>query len=276
MAMKKSRKSGYRRRTFRNRAALIAAGCAVLAALSGLLLLGISQKPAPAMAPAAESAASAASMASAQQAESQAAPPAGSEAAGENAGTADDWALRLVDKDHLLPADFAPDVVEAGNSYKHVEFDRRAAGALEELMDACNAEGHELMVCSGYRTIAYQEGLFEKQVRKQENLGLSGEEAVAAAATVVEVPGGSEHNLGLAVDFGTPDNQLVDESFDDEPESAWLKANAWKYGFILRYPQGAEDVTGITYEPWHYRYVGLAAAKEIYDRQLTLEAYLGE
>ncbi len=85
MAMKKSRKSGYRRRTFRNRAALIAAGCAVLAALSGLLLLGISQKPAPAMAPAAESAASAASMASAQQAESQAVPPAESEAAGENA-----------------------------------------------------------------------------------------------------------------------------------------------------------------------------------------------
>ena len=212
--MKKSRKSGYRRRTVRNRAALLAAGCAVVAALSGLLLLGISQKPAPAMA---APAASAASMASAQQAESQAAPPAGSEAAGENAGTADDWALRLVDKDHLLPADFAPDVVEAGNSYKHVEFDRRAAGALEELMDACNAEGHELMVCSGYRTIAYQEGLFEKQVRKQENLGLSGEEAVAAAATVVEVPGGSEHNLGLAVDFGTPDNQLVDESFDNEP-----------------------------------------------------------
>lgn len=259
MSMKRSRKSVYRRRRTRSRVALLSAGCAVVAGLSGLLLLGLSQKAAPAMAtPAAVSSNTA------------------SDAPEEAAGTADDWALRLVDKDHRLPEDFAPDVVEAGNSYKHVEFDSRAAGALDELLDACNAEGYELMVCSGYRTIAYQEGLFEKQVRKQEDLGLSPEDAQAAAATVVEVPGGSEHNLGLAVDFGTPDNQLVDESFDDEPESAWLKENAWKYGFILRYPQGKEDVTGITYEPWHYRYVGVDAAKEIYDRQLTLEEYLGE
>jgi D-alanyl-D-alanine carboxypeptidase len=92
----------------------------------------------------------------------------------------------------------------------------------------------------------------------------------------VEVPRGSEHNLGLAIDFGSISNQRIDETFDEEPESQWLKDNAWKYGFILRYPQNKQAITGVEYEAWHYRYVGKQAAKDMHERNICLEEYLSE
>ena len=172
------------------------------------------------------------------------------------------WMLRLVSSKHLLPENFTVETVSVGDSNKKV--------------NACNSEGHHLVLCSGYRDVAYQTGLYNQQVRTEEKKGLDEEKARAAAATVVEVPRGSEHNLGLAIDFGSISNQRIDETFDEEPESQWLKDNAWKYGFILRYPQNKQAITGVEYEAWHYRYVGKQAAKDMHERNICLEEYLSE
>lgn len=88
------------------------------------------------------------------------------------------------------------------------------------------------------------------------------------------VPGTSEHQLGLALDIVDISNQTLDESQENTPVQKWLMNNSWRYGFILRYPTDKSDITGISYEPWHYRYVGKKAAKEIYDAQICLEEYL--
>lgn len=186
------------------------------------------------------------------------------------------WMLRLVSSKHLLPENFTVETVSVGDSNKKVRFDKRAAQDLQALLNACNSEGHHLVLCSGYRDVAYQTGLYNQQVRTEEKKGLDEEKARAAAATVVEVPRGSEHNLGLAIDFGSISNQRIDETFDEEPESQWLKDNAWKYGFILRYPQDKQAITGVEYEAWHYRYVGKQAAKDMHDRNICLEEYLSE
>lgn len=205
------------------------------------------------------------------------APQAGANQAQAGGGEAGgDWRLRLASAAHPLPADFSVETVPAGNRYKQVQFDKRAAPDLEALLEACNSEGYQLMPCSGYRDVAYQTGLFERQVKQEEDRGAPEEDARSAAATVVAEPGTSEHNLGLAVDFGTVDNQKIDESFAQEPVFQWLQENAWKYGFILRYPQDKESVTGIVYEPWHYRYVGKEAAEQIHSRGVCLEEYLGK
>ena len=95
------------------------------------------------------------------------------------------------------------------------------------------------------------------------------------AAKEVAVPGTSEHQLGLAVDIIDTNNWNLDESQESMPTQQWLIANSWRYGFILRYPNGTTNITGIIYEPWHYRYVGCQVAKEIYERGITLEEYLG-
>lgn len=99
-------------------------------------------------------------------------------------------------------------------------------------------------------------------------------QAYAAAATVVAIPGTSEHNLGLAVDICALDYQILDDAQADTPEQQWLMEHCAEYGFILRYPKGKEDMTGIIWEPWHYRYVGVEAAQEISQSGLCLEEYL--
>ncbi len=117
--------------------------------------------------------------------------------------------------------------------------------------------------------------LFNNQIQEFIDQGYDEEEARALAAREVAVPGTSEHQLGLAVDIIDNSNWNLDESQENVPAQQWLMANSWRYGFILRYPVGSTSVTGIIYEPWHYRYVGCQAAKEIYQRGITLEEYLG-
>ena len=116
-------------------------------------------------------------------------------------------------------------------------------------------------------------------MRKQKGKGLDEEEAVAAAGEVVAVPGTSEHQLGLAVDICSMDYQLLDEGQEQTAEYQWLRAHCAEYGFILRYPPDTTDITGIIYEPWHFRYVGTPHAQLMTERGLTLEEYhvlLGE
>lgn len=183
----------------------------------------------------------------------------------------EDWMLTLVNPWNPLPEDFAIETAEVEGKY---QLDARAVEPLRRMLADCRADGLDPIICSAYRTSEYQTRLFDKQVSKQRRKGLGEEEAVAAAAEVVAVPGTSEHQLGLAVDLCACSYQLLDEGQEETAEFQWLRAHCAEYGFIVRYPDGTTGVTGIIYEPWHFRYVGEQAAREITDAGITLEEYL--
>ena len=183
----------------------------------------------------------------------------------------DSWQLLLVNRWHSLPEDYSVQLVELRNGF---QVDERCYPDLQDMMDACRAAGNDPLICSSYRTWEKQEQLFENKVSRLEAQGYRGETARLEAAKTVAVPGTSEHQLGLALDIVDRSNQNLDESQEDTAVQQWLMKHSWEYGFILRFPTGKSDVTGIIYEPWHYRYVGKEAAKEIYDRGICLEEYL--
>ncbi len=142
-----------------------------------------------------------------------------------------------------------------------------ADAQIKQMINDANAQGIELMQVSGHRTFEYQTNLFNRYVKSM------GEES---AKKLSAWPGASEHQTGLAADFGEKNgNCQLDSCYENTPSGKWLKENAYKYGFILRYPQGKEEITGYSYEPWHYRYVGKELAKKINDKDITLEEYLG-
>ena len=151
-----------------------------------------------------------------------------------------------------------------------------AADAFINMKNAAAAEGIDLMLCSGYRSVEYQQSLFDAEKQKWLDKGNSEEEAYNQAKTVVAVPGYSEHNSGLAADIVTPKHQNLDEAFGKTDAAKWLFEHAPEYGFILRYPENKQAITGIIYEPWHYRYVGVENAKAITASGLCLEEYLDE
>lgn len=181
------------------------------------------------------------------------------------------WNLTLVNADHPLPEGFTVETTELPNG---LSYDSRAYAALIEMLEACEAEGLEPIVCSAYRTVTRQTELFENKINKYLADGLSYDEAYAAAATVIAIPGTSEHNLGLAADICALSYQVLDKDQENTAEQQWLMAHCHEYGFILRYPEDKTDITGIIYEPWHYRYVGKEAAAEIMSSGMCLEEYM--
>ena len=185
---------------------------------------------------------------------------------------ADNELLTLVNPWNELPEDWQVDLVTLSNG---LQIDRRCYDALQEMMDACREAGYEPLICSAYRTQETQQDLFNNKVAKLEAGGKSHDEAVQEAGTVVAVPGTSEYQLGLTVDVVDVNNQNLTEEQEKTPTQKWLMANSWRYGFIHRYPNSKSDITGIIYEPWHYRYVGKDAAQEIFNKGITLEEYLG-
>lgn len=183
----------------------------------------------------------------------------------------DDWQLRLVSAAHPLPEDFeAPKLTKLRGGHA---IDSRAYPALQQMMDDCRAAGLNPVICSSYRTHDKQEELFQKKVNTLLRQGYSQEEAETEAARWVARPGTSEHETGLAVDIVDKSYQLLDEKQAETPVQQWLMAHCAEYGFILRYPVEKSDLTGIGYEPWHYRYVGVEAAKEISEQGICLEEY---
>ena len=144
------------------------------------------------------------------------------------------------------------------------------------MMDDARRAGLSPLICSSYRTRAKQEELHKNQVQKFLSEGYSQSMAEQKASQWVAPPGTSEHELGLAVDIVATDHQLLDETQEHTPEQKWLMENCWKYGFILRYPTSKSSITGIGYEPWHYRYVGKDAAKQIMEQGICLEEYLNQ
>lgn len=180
--------------------------------------------------------------------------------------------LKLVNKENRLnegecPNDLkVPDVRFIPNGDPQVKkMQREAAEALEKLFTAAEDENVVLLGVSGYRDYSYQKSLYDNDVLK------NGKEK---ADRYVAEPGASEHQTGLAMDVLSNECKSLDESFANTESYKWLKENSYKHGFIIRYPKGKENVTGYGYEPWHVRYVGIEAAKEIHEKGITLEEYL--
>ncbi len=181
--------------------------------------------------------------------------------------------LSLVNKQHTLPDYYTPEDLVAPNvafSFGNVDVPKRymrkeAAVALEKLFEAAKNDEMHLFAVSGYRSYSAQLAVFNSQVNKW---------GKDKANETVAIPGQSEHQTGLAMDISSQSNNLhLTESFGETPEGNWVRENAHKYGFIIRYPKGKEEITGYQYEPWHLRYVGVKIATQIYENQLTLEEY---
>lgn len=181
------------------------------------------------------------------------------------------WALFLVNQSHPLPQDFKVETKAVSGTYV---MDKRAADYMISMLADAKKAGVKLQVISTYRSVDYQRKLFDKDVATYEGKGMSHEEAVAQTALSVAVPGQSEHNAGLAADILSDEWSSLNEGFEKTKAFQWLSDNAQEYGFILRYPKGKTDLTGITYEPWHYRFVGLYHAQKLKDSGLCLEEYM--
>ena len=182
------------------------------------------------------------------------------------------WNLVLVNKWNEMEAGYEPpELVEIEED---MEVDSRIADALKQMLADAKAEGLEPFICSAYRSIERQESLFDSGMKQRMNSGLGYFDAFEKTASVIAVPGTSEHALGLAVDIISVSNTNLDETQEETKEFKWFEENCYKYGFILRYPNGKTDLTGIIYEPWHYRYVGVEVAQEIQSLGVTFEEYL--
>jgi len=169
------------------------------------------------------------------------------------------WNLILANPSTALPEDFTVDLAQLSNGH---QIDNRAYNDLQNMMDDARNEGLAPMICSSYRTMDSQQQLFNQEVSTYIVQGYSQGDAKKQAAQWVAVPGTSEHQTGLALDIVSSSYQLLNKDQENTPEQKWLIENSYKYGFILRYPSDKTHITGIEYEPWHYRYVGKDAAKE--------------
>ena len=177
-----------------------------------------------------------------------------------------DWNLILVNPWNLIPDDYEFDLIQLSNGES---VDKRIYPDLQKMFDAARSEGVYPVVRSGYRTAEKQQELLDDKIRVYQNQGYSFSEAEKLAQSWVAVPGTSEHQLGLAVDINADEERSSDEEVYD-----WLYYNSYQYGFILRYPADKTGVTGTSYEPWHYRYVGAETAKAIREQGICLEEYL--
>ncbi|MGE5396067.1 MAG: M15 family metallopeptidase [Chitinophagales bacterium] len=181
------------------------------------------------------------------------------------------WMLTLVNAENPLPDTYKSGLKKLANG---LQFDERAIEQLNSMLSDARAEGLSPVVCSAYRTTEYQRKLFNNQVNKQIAKGLNRQQAEIEARKIVAYPGTSEHNLGLAADIVSLDYQQLDEKQAKTAEVKWLTEHCSEYGFILRYPEGKTDITGVIFEPWHFRYVGINAAKEIMASGQCLEEEL--
>ena len=183
--------------------------------------------------------------------------------------------LILVNPWHELPEDYTAELQQVGREFgTDYKLDVRCAELLEKMIADCREAGGHPWICSAYRTQRYQKDLFDNKVLRVILEGASREEAPDIAARSVARPGTSEHQLGLAVDIIDENYPRLDEGQEATATQAWLMENCWRYGFILRYPNGTTDITGIIYEPWHYRYVGTYYAETITRLGVTLEEFL--
>lgn len=177
-----------------------------------------------------------------------------------------EWQLMLINRDNPIPDDYVVgELVELRGGQK---VDRRIYPALQSMFDAARSDGIHPIVGSGFRTSEKQQRLMDDKIAAYRTEGNSEGKSRALAETWVAIPGSSEHQIGICADINADSGSASNEVY------AWLSKNAHCFGFILRYPDGKTEITGTIYEPWHYRYVGIQAAEEIYASGLCLEEYL--
>ena len=184
----------------------------------------------------------------------------------------DDPRMILVSRTHRITEDYPVETKECGSATAiNKTLQTEAAEAFLSMQAAAAKDGVDVRMQSGYRSVSYQKKLYDNKTQYYRDKGLSEAAAREKAAAIVNPPGCSEHNCGLAADLNSPEHTTLDTGFADTAAFRWLCENAEQYGFILRYPKEAESVTGITYEPWHWRYVGPENAALLNQSGLCLE-----
>lgn len=183
----------------------------------------------------------------------------------------DDWNLVLVNKQHPISPDFP---VELGVISGTMECDARIIEDWYAMKAAAAEDGVTIIAASPYRAYDRQVYLFDKKVKTYMSKGMNYLEAYKNASQIVNIPGCSEHQTGLALDIISDTHSKLNEAFAKTDAGKWLAKHCQDYGFILRYPKGKEYVTSIDYEPWHFRYVGVEAAKIIMEEGITLEEFV--
>ena len=177
--------------------------------------------------------------------------------------------LFLANRQYTVSSAYEPRDLEMSDVPGQVRRMRaEAAEALREMFQACKEEtGLQLMSISGYRSYEKQEGIYKRKLRTVKG-------NVAKAQEFVAPPGASEHQLGVAMDVGQKHKIHLEISFGETEGGKWCRENCWRFGYILRYDEPWEEITGYKYEPWHFRYVGKEYAKEIHEANIPLETWL--
>lgn len=191
----------------------------------------------------------------------------------------DDWRLILVNKQHPIPADYDFTLATIKGSQR---CDERIIDDLLAMMQAAREAGFNLLIKSPYRSDARQEQLFDRKIRLFMGKGMSYMDAFKLGSQIVQVPNSSEHQIGLALDIVSDyydslnQGDSLTQGFGDTEAGIWMEEHCAEFGFIVRYPKGKEYITSVSYEPWHFRYVGVDAATIIMERGITLEEFVEE
>lgn len=183
------------------------------------------------------------------------------------------WYLTLVNDMHPMDENYVPNLAPLDSKES---VDERILEPLKQMMRDAEKQGLDLYVCSSYRSVERQQQLYNLYIGNAVREGKSYWKALQETRTFAAYPGRSEHGMGLAVDIVSNHYTKLDEKQQETPEAKWLAENCYKYGFILRYPVDKTKITGVIYEPWHYRYVGVEDATKITEMGVTLEEYLDE
>lgn len=183
------------------------------------------------------------------------------------------WYLMLVNHSHPMAEGYVPELANIDSEH---QVDQRILEPLQKMLSDAEAQGCGLYVCSAYRSVDRQKELFNEYMTDYVKQGMNYYEAAIETSKSTAWPGESEHATGLAVDIVSAQYEGLDEKQGETKEQQWLMEHCYEYGFILRYPQDKSDTTGIIYEPWHYRYVGVEDAQKIKETGVTLEEYLNE
>lgn len=183
------------------------------------------------------------------------------------------WNMTLVNAENPMQEGYVPELAEVENGYS---VDARIAEDLNAMLAAARADGCQPQICSAYRSVEKQVQVFNDTVNSWINQGSSFWDAYQRTTQEVALPDTSEHGIGLAVDIVSNQYAELDAKQAETKEAQWLQEHCYEYGFILRYPPEKQSLTGIIYEPWHYRYVGREMAQKIKESGLTLEEYLGK
>ena len=183
------------------------------------------------------------------------------------------WYLKLVNHNHAVAPDFFVELAELSGG---IFVDSRIEADVLAMLESASNQGMDLVIVSAYRSYEEQVEIFNNMMYIWISGGYTPLEAFLATQSVVAVPGHSEHHLGLALDIVSAHHQVLDESQSQTLEGRWLRDNSWRYGFVVRYLEDKTHITGIFYEPWHFRYVGREAARIMWENNLVLEEYLVE